>query len=106
VRERGKEREGARDATRPHPPTLPPRARSRSPSLRRPNLLLELAPSGFPLLRLGDMGSTRAAPGPGEQATPYVTSRFYRPPELLCGSSHYGPAVDVWSLACAFARVR
>ena len=52
------------------------------------------------------MGSTRAAPGPGEQATPYVTSRFYRPPELLCGSSHYGPAVDVWSLACAFARVR
>ena len=35
---------------------------------------------------------------PGSHASPWVTSRFYRAPELLCGSTTYGPEVDVWAL--------
>ncbi|CAI4225516.1 unnamed protein product [Auanema sp. JU1783] len=29
-----------------------------------------------------------------------VATRWYRAPELLFGSRHYGPAVDVWALGC------
>lgn len=32
-----------------------------------------------------------------------VFSRWYRAPELLFGSTMYGPAVDIWGLGCVFA---
>lgn len=38
-------------------------------------------------------------------ATPYVTSRYFRAPELLCGSAHYGQAVDTWAVACTVAEL-
>jgi serine/threonine protein kinase len=38
------------------------------------------------------------------ESTPYVSSRFYRAPELLGGSSSYGDGVDVWSLATTIAE--
>ncbi len=28
-----------------------------------------------------------------------------RPPELLLGSDHYGPEVDMWSVGCIFAEL-
>lgn len=28
-----------------------------------------------------------------------------RPPELLLGSTKYGPAVDMWSVGCIFAEL-
>jgi cyclin-dependent kinase 12/13/ribosomal RNA-processing protein 12 len=28
-----------------------------------------------------------------------------RPPELLLGSTRYGPAVDMWSVGCIFAEL-
>ena len=28
-----------------------------------------------------------------------------RPPELLLGSTQYGPAVDMWSVGCIFAEL-
>lgn len=31
---------------------------------------------------------------------PYICSRWYRAPELLCGSMHYTSHVDLWSLGC------
>ena len=34
----------------------------------------------------------------GTASMPYITSRFYRAPELLCGSTSYTAAVDVWAL--------
>lgn len=44
--------------------------------------------------------------GPGTPpATPFVTSRFFRAPELLCGSDSYGPPVDTWALACTIAEL-
>jgi len=32
-----------------------------------------------------------------------VFARWYRPPELLYGSTAYGPAVDMWAAGCVFA---
>ena len=31
--------------------------------------------------------------------------RWYRAPELLFGSTNYGPAVDVWAMGCVFAEL-
>ena len=35
--------------------------------------------------------------------TVQVCTRWYRAPELLYGSTAYGPAVDIWSVGCVFA---
>ena len=37
--------------------------------------------------------------------TMYVTTRWYRSPELLCFSSTYGAAVDMWSAGCIIAEL-
>lgn len=74
--------------------------------IKLPNLLLDVSPAGFPLLRLGDCGSTREIPEEEvSEGTPYVCSRFYRAPELLCGSSVYGFGVDVWSIGCTLVEL-
>ena len=39
-----------------------------------------------------------------ERLYTYIQSRFYRAPEVLLGLP-YGPAIDVWSLACILAEV-
>ena len=35
-----------------------------------------------------------------EPASPFVTSRSYRAPELLCGATKFGAQPDVWALGC------
>lgn len=81
------------------------------------------------VLRLCDLGSARQVGPDGGvlvESSPYTTSRSYRgalrgmaynlhgqpsltchvtstsnaAPELLCGATRYGTAVDVWALAC------
>ena len=37
--------------------------------------------------------------------TSQVFARWYRAPELLWGSTSYGPAVDVWAMGCVFAEL-
>ncbi|KAL4457819.1 hypothetical protein ABPG75_012684 [Micractinium tetrahymenae] len=34
-----------------------------------------------------------------------VFARWYRPPELLYGSTCYGPGVDIWAAGCIFAEL-
>jgi cyclin-dependent kinase 7 len=34
-----------------------------------------------------------------------VSSRWYRPPELLFGCRYYSTAVDIWSVGCIFAEL-
>ncbi|KAK6138267.1 hypothetical protein DH2020_028014 [Rehmannia glutinosa] len=34
-----------------------------------------------------------------------VITLWYRPPELLLGTTKYGPAVDMWSVGCIFAEL-
>lgn len=46
-----------------------------------------------------DLGSAKKV-GKKVTSIPYICSRWYRAPELLCGSMHYTTDVDLWSLGC------
>lgn len=37
--------------------------------------------------------------------TSRVVTLWYRPPELLLGSTDYGVSVDLWSVGCVFAEL-
>ena len=37
--------------------------------------------------------------------TDYVSTRWYRAPELLVGDANYSKAVDIWSIGCIFAEI-
>lgn len=41
----------------------------------------------------------------GMTLTDYVSTRWYRAPELLVGSSTYDHKVDVWAIGCIFAEL-
>lgn len=51
-------------------------------------------------LKLCDFGFARQLPANAadESITDYVSTRWYRAPDLLLGSSHYGKEVDVWAI--------
>ncbi|KAK9272248.1 hypothetical protein L1049_002619 [Liquidambar formosana] len=58
------------------------------------------------ILKLADFGlanslSTRHR----QQLTSRVVTLWYRPPELLLGSTNYGVSVDLWSVGCLFAEL-
>lgn len=69
--------------------------------------------SSTPSYRVHDSTSSRTAPWMGYAssghemgpATPFVTSRYYRAPELLCGSTEYDGAVDVWSMGMSYIEI-
>jgi len=58
------------------------------------------------ILKLADFGLARSY---SYDHTVHLTNRvitlWYRPPELLLGSTKYGPAVDMWSVGCIFAEL-
>eukprot|EP00607_Mallomonas_marina_P010950 CAMPEP_0182424188 /NCGR_PEP_ID=MMETSP1167-20130531/10299_1 /TAXON_ID=2988 /ORGANISM="Mallomonas Sp, Strain CCMP3275" /LENGTH=341 /DNA_ID=CAMNT_0024603793 /DNA_START=124 /DNA_END=1149 /DNA_ORIENTATION=+ len=57
-------------------------------------------------LAVCDFGLARGFDVEGEDTmTEYVVTRWYRAPELLCESTHYGKPVDVWSVGCIFAEL-
>lgn len=37
--------------------------------------------------------------------TQEVVTQYYRAPEVLMGSRHYGSAIDIWSVGCIFAEL-
>ena len=37
--------------------------------------------------------------------TDYVTTRWYRAPEVLSGSATYGAAIDMWAVGCILAEL-
>lgn len=37
--------------------------------------------------------------------TDYVSTRWYRAPELLVGDANYDSTVDIWALGCIFAEL-
>ena len=37
--------------------------------------------------------------------TSYAVTRWYRPPELLCGNRRYGPSIDLWSTGCVLGEL-
>eukprot|EP00667_Euglena_gracilis_P012457 EG_transcript_12795 len=56
-------------------------------------------------IKLADFGLARAFQVPLHTYTHEVITLWYRAPEILLGSKHYSPAVDVWSIACIFAEM-
>ena len=59
-------------------------------------------------VRIGDLGLARIFQKPlhslfnGDKV---VVTIWYRAPELLLGSRHYTPAVDLWAVGCIFAEL-
>ncbi|KAK8861385.1 hypothetical protein IAR55_002204 [Kwoniella newhampshirensis] len=63
-------------------------------------------------IKIADFGLARTwthdSAMPAHMANEYtnmVVTRWYRAPELLLGDSHYGPAVDMWSLGCVLGEM-
>lgn len=60
------------------------------------------------ILKVADFGLANFSHSGNRQPVP-LTSRvvtlWYRPPELLLGSTDYGPSVDIWSVGCVFAEL-
>lgn len=59
------------------------------------------------MLKLADFGLARAfSPNnPNKCLTNRVVTLWYRPPELLLGSRHYGPEIDMWGAGCIMAEL-
>ncbi|KAK2758955.1 cyclin-dependent protein kinase [Arachnomyces sp. PD_36] len=59
-------------------------------------------------IRIGDLGLARVFRNPlsslfsGDKV---VVTIWYRAPELLLGSRHYTPAIDLWAVGCIFAEL-
>ncbi|CAD2221022.1 hypothetical protein AGDE_03274 [Angomonas deanei] len=56
-------------------------------------------------LKLADFGLGRAFGIPVRKFTHEVVTLWYRSPDVLLGSTHYGTAVDIWSVGCIFAEM-
>jgi cyclin-dependent kinase 7 len=56
-------------------------------------------------LKIADFGSSRYYGTPDREMTAHITTRFYRPPEMLYGSKYYSAGVDIWSAGCIFAEL-
>lgn len=56
-------------------------------------------------MKLADFGMAKVYGSPDGCRTSQVFARWYRAPELLWGSTSYGPAVDVWAMGCVFAEL-
>lgn len=56
-------------------------------------------------IKLADFGLARAFQVPIHTYTHEVITLWYRPPEILLGSTRYSPGVDMWSVGCIFVEM-
>ncbi|WOK92317.1 hypothetical protein Cni_G01008 [Canna indica] len=58
------------------------------------------------ILKMADFGLANFCdPGHKQPLTSRVVTLWYRPPELLLGSTDYEETVDLWSVGCVFAEM-
>ena len=57
------------------------------------------------VVKLCDFGFARTMARPGCNYTEYVSTRWYRAPELLVGDAAYSETIDVWAIGCIFAEI-
>ncbi|CAJ1947049.1 unnamed protein product [Sphenostylis stenocarpa] len=58
------------------------------------------------VLKIGDFGlANTITTNSKHHLTSRVVTLWYRPPELLMGSTNYGVSVDLWSVGCVFAEL-
>ncbi|KAJ5069554.1 cyclin-dependent kinase 10 [Anaeramoeba ignava] len=69
--------------------------------LKPQNLLI----SKTGILKIADFGLARSFSYPLRTYTHDVVTLWYRAPEILLGSKHYSPAVDMWSVGTIFAEM-
>lgn len=56
-------------------------------------------------MKITDFGLARPLEENRSKYTPGVVTRWYRPPELLLGSTHYNQAIDMWGAGCILAEM-
>jgi cyclin-dependent kinase len=56
-------------------------------------------------LKLADFGLARGFEIPLSSMTHEVVTLWYRPPDVLLGSTAYGTGIDMWSIGCIFAEM-
>ena len=56
------------------------------------------------VLKICDFGSAKKVIA-GQASVPYITSRYYRAPELIFGNQDYDYSIDVWSAGCVMAEI-
>lgn len=58
------------------------------------------------VLKIADFGLANSLTGKSKHPlTSRVVTLWYRPPELLLGSTNYDVTVDLWSVGCVFAEL-
>lgn len=57
------------------------------------------------IIKLCDFGFARGIKDKNFNYTDYVSTRWYRAPELLVGDAAYCETVDLWALGCIFSEI-
>lgn len=60
--------------------------------------------AGPELVKIADLGLAREVRS-RPPYTDYVSTRWYRAPEVLLRDTHYGPPIDLWALGCIAAEL-
>ncbi|KAH8916746.1 cell division control protein [Atractiella rhizophila] len=69
--------------------------------LKPQNLLIDMDGN----LKIADFGLARSFGVPMHSYTHEVVTLWYRAPEILLGTKHYGTAVDIWSVGAIWAEM-
>lgn len=56
-------------------------------------------------VKIADFGQVHELKTNGKKLTPYVSTRWYRAPEVLLGYRFYGPAIDLWAIGAIAAEL-
>jgi len=56
-------------------------------------------------LKLADFGLARAKSVPSRTFSHEVVTLWYRPPDVLLGSTNYSTSLDLWGVGCIFAEM-
>ncbi|CAB3407878.1 unnamed protein product [Caenorhabditis bovis] len=57
------------------------------------------------VLKLADFGLARAKSVPSRTYSHEVVTLWYRPPDVLLGSTDYSTSLDMWGVGCIFAEI-
>ena len=56
-------------------------------------------------MKVCDFGSAKKLTPEEKTSVSYITSRYYRAPELMFGSRIYNQTIDLWSAGCVIAEL-